>query len=187
MSGEREKASEQRKCHPILQWMRNRWGCSLVRFFTLILLLVFSIQPFLYTLTHFNAIDCGSLTVSEQQPPSQVVFPDKRTAIQAMQCFLHAHQRCEAATLAILYEELENSDQVTWSTANGLKNCTLSVRGFMGWCPVLFCNAFPYVDTDCGALRQQEDGLHLARCGTWPDFLVPISHSLTSSPTSPHR
>ena len=169
MFGEREHAPEPSSRHPFLHWIRRRWGRCLLA----LLLLGFSIPFFWDTLTHFNAIDCGSLTVSTQQPPSHVVSPDKNTTIQAMQCFLHAHQRCEAATLEILYENVENSDNVTWRTANGFKNCTLSVKGFIDHCPVLFCNAFPFVDTDCGTLILQEDRLHLGRCGTRANTSVP--------------
>lgn len=166
MSGEREKAPNQTERHPIIQWIRNRWGCSLVLFFTIILLLVPLIKSLPYTITHFNAMDCGSL--------NGVSVTDKTEAMRDTQCFLSAHQHCEVATLAVLYQGVDSGGQVTFRTANSLGKCSLSVIGYATHCIIPFCNFVPYIDNDCSTLAQQEDGLHLAHCGTWPeDFFVP--------------
>ena len=166
MSGERVKVPNLTEHYPIIQWIRNRWGCSLVLFLTIVLLLVPLIKSLSYAITHFNAMNCGSL--------NGVYVTDKREAMRDTQCFLSAHQQCEAATLAVLYQGVDSGGQVTFRTANSLGKCSLSVIGYATHCIIPFCNFVPYIDNDCSTLAQQEDGLHLAHCGTWPeDFFVP--------------
>lgn len=170
MSGERVKAPGLAERYPMIQWIRNRWGCSLVLFVAIVLLLVPLIKSLPYTITHFNAMDCGSLSGGSLNG----VVPAKQEAMRDTQCFLSAHQHCEAATLAVLYQGVDSGGQVTFRSANNLGQCSLSVIGYATHCIIPACNFVPYIDNDCSALTQQEDGLHLAHCGSWPkDFLVP--------------
>lgn len=153
----------------VFPWIRARWGRLLLLFILLFLGLVFLIKPLSYTITHFQENDCGSL--------NGVSVIDEAAAKQDTQCFLRAHQSCEAATLEVLYQGVDSGGQVTFRTANRIGNCTLSVIGYPTHCIVLFCNMVPYIDNDCRAVTQQSDGLHLEHCGTWPqDFVLCCKH-----------
>src|SRR5690348_16936441 len=118
-SGEKVKVPGRTERYLILQWIRNRWGCSLVLFLPIVLLFVPLIKSLPYTITHFNALNCGSL--------NGLFVADKREAMRDTQCFLSAHQHCEAATLAVLDQGVDSGGQVTFRTANRLGQCSLSV------------------------------------------------------------
>lgn len=170
MSREKSKAPNRTERSPLIQERRNRRGCSVVLFVTIALLLVPVIKSLPYTITHFNAVSCGSLS---GYSPTGVVA-DKKEALQDTQCFFSAHQHCEAATLTVLYQGVDSGGQVTFRTANSLGQCSLSVIGYPTHCIILFCHFVPYIDNDCSTLIQQEDGLHLTHCGSSPqDFPVP--------------
>lgn len=165
MSGERRKAPDVTERSSLMQWMRNRWGCSLVLFCALVLLTVVLITSLPYAITHVNATDCVSL--------NGIFVADTSEAWQETQYFLSAHQHCEEATLAVLSQGIDSGGRVTIRTANSLGQCSLSVLGY-AICMISLCNVAPFIDSDCSTLTQQEDGFHLAHCGTWPgDFPVP--------------
>jgi hypothetical protein len=170
MSREKIKAPNRTEHSPLIQERRNRRGCSFVLFVTIALLLVPVIKSLPYTIAHFNATNCGSLSGFS---PTGVVA-DKKEALQDTQCFFSAHQHCEAATLTVNYQYVDSGARVTFRTANSLGQCSLSIIGYSTACRVLFCNFVPYIDDDCITLIQQEDGLHLTHCGSSPqDFPVP--------------
>lgn len=166
MPEDTKKTPEQTDRRFVPQWVRDSWGRLLIVMIALIVILICLIRPLFYTVTHFSAIDCGSLLGTS--------VTDENVARQDTQCFLHAHQQCEAATLEILYQGVDSGGRVTFRTANGIGGCTLSVIGYATRCIIPFCNFTPYVDNDCSTVTQQADGLHLGNCGKWPeDFVVP--------------
>jgi len=160
-----QKAVERMKRSFIPQWIRENRRRLLISS-TIVLLLVLFSRPLFYTVTHFQAVDCGSF--------NGLFATNAEEAQQGTQCFLHAHQQCQAATLEVLYQGVDSGGRVTFRTANSIGNCTLSVIGYATRCIIPVCSFVPYVDNNCLTATQQEDGFHLGGCGKWPqDFIVP--------------
>ena len=132
------------------------------------------IKPVSFEVTHFNALDCGALITTGG--PSAYDQSNETVGKQEIRCFVHAHQQCAAATLSITYQNVEGAGDVTFRTANNIGRCILSEiayeRGFCTIPPV--CALVPYIDADCTAMLQQQDGLHFLDCGNVDDSVFRI-------------
>lgn len=95
--------------------IQKRWKRLMVLFLALVLLFLL-VKPASYTITHFDALNCGSLTLVGNN-----TFREGRTTFaQDTQCFLRAHQQCVAASLEMLDQGVDTATQTIFRTANSL-------------------------------------------------------------------
>jgi hypothetical protein len=149
------------------RWLLRHWIVTLL----VVLVLIPMLRPAIYEVTHFNALDCGSLL-----PYGSYNLANETVGRQEITCFVQAHQQCKAATLFEISQGVEGAGELTFRTANGLAGCTLSVIGYeKGFCTIpLYCTLVPYIDSGCRTMQQDQDGLHFLNCGNVKDipFLI---------------
>jgi hypothetical protein len=128
--------------------------------------LLWGAKPAFFAATHTSMQDCGNLTSG----PPLGTNASNPGAIQAIQCFVQAHQQCRAASLSYTSHGVDTGVKETYYTANSLGGCGLS--GESTSYGLVFGDRT--TDFSCSNIIQQADGLHLLSCGQYGDLVVPV-------------
>ncbi len=150
----------------ILIWIRHHILISL-GIVVVIGLILWGYGPVSFAATHTSMQNCGDLYSSFGPRPQPANNNSK--ALQAMQCFVQAHQQCKAASLSYTEHGMDTGDTETYYTANGLGVCKLSGTS-SGFVDVM---SRPTTNFSCSSIEQASDGLHFLSCGQYGDQLVP--------------
>jgi hypothetical protein len=155
---------------PIIDWIQEHRIASIIILNVLLIVLsgIWWVRPAYFAVTHTNMQDCGYIS----RPFGGPVVPQSGSsggAKQAIQCFVQAHQQCQAASLASTSHGVDTGTTETFYTANGLGQCGLSLEttnyGIVRTITT---------DDNCSSMVQKPDGLHFLSCGDSPDLLVPL-------------
>ncbi len=147
-------------------WVRQHLLISL-GIILLLALVIWGTKPAIFATTHTNLENCGSL-FSHFGPPSEP--GGSTTTAQAIQCFVQAHQKCQAASLSYGTIGVDTGSTTTYYTANNLGRCALSgTSSFSGMV------RSGTTDFTCRTLQQQTNGLHLLSCSDFGDQLIPLT------------
>lgn len=148
-------------------WIRQHLLISL-GIVVLLALAIWGTRPAIFAATHTDLVNCGTL-YSHFGPHPTPSGPTSSTA-QAIQCFVQAHQRCQAASLSYSSNGVDTGSTDTYYTANTLGRCALS--GTSQFYGMLRSGT---TDFTCSSLQQQSDGLHLLSCDQFGDQLIPLT------------
>lgn len=148
-------------------WIRHHLLISL-GIVLLLALIIWGTKPAVFAATHTNLQNCGTLYSHfgpHPEPGSHTI-----STAQAIQCFVQAHQQCQAASLSYSSNGTDTGSTDTYYTANSLGGCALSgTNNFYGMV------RSGTTDFTCSSLQQKPDGLHLLSCGQFGDQLIPSS------------
>lgn len=150
-------------------WIRRyKWVLLLMSLAITLALLGFMVQPVYFAMTHSNALNCGGpaqVEVFRSYPKGDPV------AIKAAACFFQAHQQCRAATMVTNSTDPYGGSTHTFSTANTLGSCALSIE--------IRASRIGSGTTirrfDCESLQRKTDGLHFLHCGDVGDAVFSYS------------
>ena len=152
----------------ILTWIRTHVLIT-AGIVVVIGLILWGFGPVTFAATHTSMQNCGDLYSSIGPRPSSAGSNSK--AVQAIQCFVQAHQQCKAASLSYTEHGTDTGDTETYYTANGFGRCGLSGTS-SGFVDVM---QRPTTNFSCSSIVQQSDGLHFLSCGQYGELIVPSS------------
>ena len=155
-------------CTNILTWIRHHILISLAIVIAIGLIL-WGYSPVSFAATHISMQNCGDLYSALGPRPQSAGSNSK--AVQAIQCFVQAHQQCKAASLSYTEHGVDTGDTETYYTANRLGGCGLSGTS-SGFVDVM---SRPTTNFSCSSIVQASDGLHFLSCGQDGELIIPSS------------
>jgi hypothetical protein len=153
-------------CKNVLTWIRHHLLLS-VGIVVAIGLILWGFGPVSFAATYTGMQNCGDLYSALGPRPQSAGSNSK--AVQAIQCFVQAHQQCKAASLSYTVHGVDTGDTEIYYTANGLGGCRLSGTS-SGFVDVM---SRPTTNFGCSGIVQQSDGLHFLSCGNNGEMVVP--------------
>lgn len=153
----------------LFNWIREHRIASMIMIAVLLVLVsgIWWVRPAVFAATHTNIQDCGDVFGAFNGPVSPAPGTSG-SAKQFVQCFVLAHQQCQAASLEYTAHGVDTGTTETFYTANGLGQCGLSLET-TGYGLVRTTTTS---DT-CASMVQKPDGLHFLSCGDSADAVFP--------------